>query len=155
MSQSRHALTVTAVAVAAILAAGGCSSHKNPSRPPATGHAVAAPSTSAPDSPQATTSSPAGLSGTWSGQYSGSYQGHFTLHWNQKGSRLHGTISLSAPSMTLPITGFVNGGSIRFGTVGSTAITYSGSVSGSSMSGNYEVHDGSGAGGPWSASQTS
>ena len=44
-----------------------------------------------------------------------------------------------------------NGASIQFGTVGSTAITYAGTVSGSSMSGNYQV--GGSAGGPWSASQ--
>jgi len=35
------------------------------------------------------------------------------------------------------------------------AITYSGTVSGSSMSGNYQVHaQGGAAGGPWSAAKS-
>jgi hypothetical protein len=45
----------------------------------------------------------------------------------------------------------VGGGSIQFGTLGSTAITYSGTVSGSSMSGTYKV--GGAQGGNWSASK--
>lgn len=149
MSRIRYAL----IPAAAVLLAAGCSSHKSPSHPPATGHAISAPSTSAPAAPTATAT--AGLSGTWSGQYSGSYNGNFTLRWHQTGSKLHGTIHLSAPAETLRINGTVNGGAISFGTVGSTAITYSGSVSGNSMSGHYQVHDGSGAGGPWSASKKS
>ena len=152
MSQIRYALAAAAVA---ILAVGGCSSPKSPAHPAATGHAVAAPSTKAPASPTTSATSPAGLTGKWSGQYSGSYNGTFVLHWRQNGSKLKGTINLSAPADTLPINGSVQGESIRFGTVGSTAITYSGTVSGSSMSGHWEFHDGSGAGGPWSASKAS
>ncbi len=54
----------------------------------------------------------------------------------------------------MPINGTVHGNAIRFGTVGSTAITYSGTVSGSSMSGTYQLHTTSGTpGGPWSASK--
>jgi hypothetical protein len=116
-----------------------------------TGHPVAAHATSAPASPTARAT--AGLSGTWSGQYSGSYNGNFTLRWRQTGSKLHGTIKLSAPAQTLRINGTVTGGTIQFGTVGSAGITYSGTVSGSSMSGRYQVNDGSGAGGPWSAAK--
>jgi hypothetical protein len=47
----------------------------------------------------------------------------------------------------------VQGGAIQFGTVGSAAITYSGSVSGNSMSGTYQVANG--GSGSWSASKTS
>ena len=55
---------------------------------------------------------------------------------------------------SLDINGTVNGGTISFGTVGSQAITYSGSVSGDSMSGTYEVQSGGGsAGGSWSATK--
>ena len=149
MSRIRYAL----IAAAAVLLVAGCSSHKSPVHATSTGHAAADPATSAPASPTATAT--AGLTGTWSGQYSGSYNGNFTLRWHQTGSKLHGTIHLSAPADTLPINGTVNGGAISFGTVGSTAITYTGSVSGNSMSGHYQVHDGSGAGGPWSASKKS
>jgi hypothetical protein len=88
------------------------------------------------------------LTGTWSGTYSGDYHGTFTLHWTQSKSRLTGTITISSIGRT-NITGRVSGNTIRFGTVGNArAITYSGSVSGTSMSGTYKT---GGDGGPWSA----
>ena len=92
------------------------------------------------------------LTGTWSGTYSGAYHGTFTLHWTQSGSRLTGTIKLSSNVGRTNITGTVRGNTIRFGTVGNaTAITYSGSVSGTSMSGTYKA---GGAGGSWRAHKT-
>ena len=115
-----------------------------------------APATKAASHHQAAghSEAPGALSGTWSGQYSGSFDGTFTVRWRQSGSRLHGTIHISNPDNTMPINGIVNGNAISFGTVGSTAITYSGTVSGSSMSGNYKVHSTNGSpGGPWSASK--
>jgi hypothetical protein len=88
------------------------------------------------------------LTGTWAGTYSGDYHGTFTLHWTQSKSRLTGTITISSIGRT-NITGRVSGSTIRFGTVGNArAITYSGSVSGTSMSGTYKT---GGDGGPWSA----
>jgi hypothetical protein len=88
------------------------------------------------------------LTGTWSGTYGGAYHGTFTLHWTQSKSRLAGTITISSIGRT-NITGRVSGSTIRFGTVGNArAITYSGSVSGTSMSGTYKT---GGDGGPWSA----
>jgi len=93
------------------------------------------------------------LSGTWSGRYSGAYHGTFTLHWTQSGSQLSGTIKLStSPNSRPSIKGTVHGSTIRFGTVGSAAITYSGTVSGKSMSGRYQTP---GGGGSWSAHKTS
>jgi hypothetical protein len=115
--------------------------------------AAAAPATSAP----AQAAANSGLSGKWRGQYSGAYQGHFVLRWHQSGSRLIGTIALSTPARgTVPIHGTVQGSTIKFGTVGSEAITYSGSVSGSSMSGTWQIKGPGGAagGGPWSASRS-
>jgi hypothetical protein len=91
------------------------------------------------------------LTGTWSGTYRGAYHGTFTLHWTQSKSRLTGTIKLSSVGRT-NITGSVRGSTIRFGTVGNAnAITYSGSVSGRSMSGTYKT---GGVGGSWSAHRT-
>jgi hypothetical protein len=91
------------------------------------------------------------LTGTWSGTYRGAYHGTFTLHWTQSKSRLTGTIKLSSVGRT-NITGSVRGSTIRFGTVGNAnAITYSGSVSGRSMSGTYKT---GGVGGSWSAHKT-
>jgi hypothetical protein len=90
------------------------------------------------------------LSGTWSGQYSGGYNGTFVLHWTQSGSKLTGTIKLSQPSGTFSINGSVHGSAISFGAVGAGA-TYTGSVSGKSMSGNYKAAP---EGGSWSAKKT-
>jgi hypothetical protein len=93
-----------------------------------------------------------GLAGTWTGKYSGAYSGTFTLHWKQTGSKLTGTIRLSRPSGTYGITGSVTRGKIRFGAVDAGA-TYTGTVSGTSMSGTYRSS--AGGGGPWSAHKTS
>jgi hypothetical protein len=88
------------------------------------------------------------LSGSWSGKYSGAYHGTFSLRWTQSGSQLLGTIKLSTTKAVLGIKGSVRSGSIKFGTVGGPGITYSGSASGSSMSGRYKTP---GGGGAWSA----
>jgi hypothetical protein len=95
-----------------------------------------------------TTSASAALSGSWSGSYTGAYHGTFTLNWKQTKSRLKGTIKLSTEPAKLNVTGTVRSSTIRFGTVGSAAITYSGSVSGTSMSGKYTTP---GGGGSWKA----
>ncbi len=98
------------------------------------------------------------LSGKWSGTYSGSFSGTFTLKWQQTGSNLSGTIMISAfKDATTNIHGTVQGNSIRFGTVGSESITYSGSVSGKSMSGTWKLQAGgrSMGGGSWKASKSS
>lgn len=117
--------------------------------PPTTSASTAqAPTTTAP----VTKVAAAGLSGTWSGQYSGAFSGTFKLTWQQTGSKLHGSITLSTPASRETLNGTVTGGAIKFGTVGSTAITYSGTVSGSSMSGSYQVQ-GMGSG-SWSATKS-
>lgn len=91
------------------------------------------------------------LAGTWSGKYSGAYSGTFTLRWKQTRSRLTGSIRLSNPAGTYGITGSVHGTAIAFGAVAAGA-TYTGSVSGKSMSGHYQTAVG---GGHWNARKTS
>ena len=91
------------------------------------------------------------LAGTWSGRYSGAFSGTFTLHWTKWGSKLRGSIALSNPHGKYGINGSVQGRAIRFGAVGAGA-TYTGSVSGKSMSGSYKTAQG---GGTWSAHKTS
>jgi hypothetical protein len=86
----------------------------------------------------------------------GTFQRTFVLDWQQSGSNLSGTIKLSSESGTDEVNGTVNGGMISFGTVGSQAITYSGSVCGDSMSGAYKVQTPNGSvGGSWSATKGS
>ena len=146
-------IAVIALSAGLVLALGDCSSSSSdagstsPTTPPPTSTAPAATS-AAPET--------GGLSGTWSGQYDGTFQGTFVLDWQQSGSKLSGTIELSDGSGSLDINGTVNGGTISFGTVGSQAITYSGSVSGDSMSGTYKVQTPNGSvGGSWSATKGS
>jgi hypothetical protein len=144
-------LVAGALTATVALALAACSGHSggHPGRTRTTAPS-AAPATKAASTPKAASA----LSGRWSGHYSGSYNGTFTLRWRQSGSQLQGTIHLSNPAATLPINGIVHGTAIRFGTVGSTAITYAGNVSGNSMTGTYQVHTASGTpGGPWSASK--
>ena len=145
------------IAAPAALLFAACSTSPSTTTPPPKASAVVAPAATTPaaSAPAATSSAATtgALSGTWNGQYSGSYTGTFTLHWQQNNSTLTGTINLSTAG-TLPIHGTVSGGSIQFGTVGSTQITYSGSVSGNSMSGNYQVASTNGSqNGSWSASR--
>ena len=90
---------------------------------------------------------------SWKGSYSGSYSGTFTIHWRLKASgALTGKITLSRPQGTYGISGKVRGFAITFGAVGAGA-TYTGSVSGSSMSGKYKTGDG--GSGHWNAHKTS
>ena len=98
------------------------------------------------------------LSGKWSGSYKGAFSGTFRLTWQQSGQNLSGTIMISGfKDVPTSIHGTVEGASIRFGTVGSESITYSGSVSGSSMSGTWKIQAGgrSMGGGSWNASKSS
>jgi len=118
-------------------------------------HAASRPSSStttrAVSAPKTTSST---LTGKWKGRYGGSYNGTFKLRWHQSGSHLRGHITISNPPSRLPINGTLHGSKISFGTVGSLAITYSGTISGDSMSGTYRVHGGNAStGGPWSASK--
>jgi opacity protein-like surface antigen len=93
------------------------------------------------------------LGGTWKGSYGGSYSGTFTIHWRQASSgALRGNITLSRPPGTYTISGKVRGSAITFGAVGAGA-TYTGAVSGSSMSGRYKTGDG--GSGHWSAHKVS
>jgi hypothetical protein len=154
----RAAVLTTGVCIAAALALAGCGSGGSSSTTTQTSSPASSPSTSTPTSAVTTTTPPAsssssssGLSGKWSGTYSGAYSGTFKLDWQQSGSKLSGTIDLSTGG-TNSVTGTVTGSSIKFGTVGGPGITYTGTVSGSSMSGSYNTP---GGGGSWSAHQTS
>jgi hypothetical protein len=118
--------------------------------------AAVAASAAAASTPASTTTAPAtatasDLTGTWNGTYNGSYSGTFTVKWTQSGANVDGTIALPSVGTTEQLNGTVSGDKITFGTVGSFAVTYSGTFSGSSMSGTYNV-TGSPAGN-WSASK--
>lgn len=136
--------------LAAVLSAlvSGCGGSSSPTTK--TSAATGAAATRVAATSKASSNQSGGVSGKWSGQYGGAYSGTFKLHWIQSGSNLSGAIKLSAPANTLAIHGTLNGGTIKFGTVGSVAITYTGTVSGSSMSGSYNTPAG---GGSWSADQ--
>ena len=87
------------------------------------------------------------VAGTWKGKYSGAVSGTFTLTWSQVGSKLTGSISLSSPKGKYGISGSLTRKGIKFGAV-AVGATYTGSVSGTAMSGNWNSPQG---GGTWSA----
>jgi hypothetical protein len=145
----RTIVTFAALALVSLLAA--CSASSTTGTPTPTSAPTATPTiapTATPTPPPAAVD----LSGTWSGQYSGVYTGTFVLTWTQSVSSLTGHIVLSSPARTLGITGNVAGSAINFGAVG--AVTYTGTISGSTMSGTYTVL-GSATGGSWNANKTS
>jgi hypothetical protein len=151
----RKMLMLVVVLLPAALVAGcsgssGATSSSTPASPSSPTPSSTASTPSSPSTPAS--SDAAALSGTWSGHYSGAYRGTFTLTWTGSGSKLTGTIKLSTPPNTLHLTGAVKGNTITFGTVGSSAITYTGKVSGDSMAGTYRV--GGSPGGPWSATRS-
>jgi threonine dehydrogenase-like Zn-dependent dehydrogenase len=148
MSRTKIALIV---APGAVLLIAACSTAPAKTTTSTTQPAAPAATTStSPPAAAATTST--ALSGTWNGQYSGSYNGTFKLTWQQSNSTLSGSIDVSSLGGSVAINGTVNGSSIQFGTLGSTQITYTGSVSGSSMSGSWQIANG-GGNGSWSASK--
>lgn len=119
---------------------------------PPVGSAASTPLSAPPSSPSA--AGALDLSGTWNGKYSGAFSGTFVLKWTQASGKLTGTINLSTAPGALPINGTVVGGHIQFGTVGSTAITYTGAVSNGAMSGNYKVAGNAAATGSWTATKS-
>jgi hypothetical protein len=147
----RTILIGMAIPLVSLMAA--CSASSTTGTPTPSSIPVRSTPTSAPTSTPAapTTAAAGGLSGTWTGSYSGFFNGTFTLTWAQSGSTLSGQIALSSPNETLDITGNEAGTTLTFGAVG--VVTYTGSVSGSTMSGTYKVPNGSG--GSWNASKTS
>jgi len=93
-----------------------------------------------------------GLAGKWKGQYGGAVSGHFTIHWQQTGTTLHGTIKLSSPSGKYAIDGGVRGKKIKFGAL-TVGASYKGVLHGSTkMSGTWTSGNG---GGSWSAHKVS
>lgn len=164
--RSRGAIGVAVVAVAALAA--GCSNsggsshrtvaheltpaaHTIPRKSSADRPAPASAKTPTSDGPSH--DSGLDLSGSWSGRYEGGYSGSFHLTLVQHGQRLVGSITLSTTTQRDRLTGKVNGSTITFGTVGSQAITYSGTVSGNTMTGAYQV--GGAPTGSWSATRSS
>lgn len=152
MNQSK---LLVAAASLALLAA--CSSSRKVADHPSSTSAGAPVSrstaTSSPPSATLTLAAVGSLSGAWHGSYSGAFTGTFQVQWVEAGGKLAGTITLSGEPAPLPLTGSVSGSSIQFGTVGSQAITYSGSVSGSGMHGQYQLGGGTAGSGPWSATR--
>jgi hypothetical protein len=153
----RTIVMFTATAMVSLMAACGASTTTNTptpaSTPVPTPVTTPVPTAVPTSAPAATPLPPAGgLSGVWSGKYDGIYTGTFALTWQQSGAGVTGTIVLSSPARTLSITGNEAGTAINFGAVG--GVTYTGAVSGNSMSGTYTV-PGTGSGGSWSATKSS
>jgi hypothetical protein len=145
MNNGTRLIVASMVVAAGVLAGCGESSGGTPT--PRQSTASTATPTAAPTQAPATVD----LSGTWKGTYSGPFNGSFTLTWTQTTGALDGTIMLTSPPDNLNISGTVTGSSISFGAVG--VVTYTGMVSGSSMSGSY-TDVANGQTGSWSANKS-
>lgn len=148
----RITLGITAL-LSGVLLAGCSSSTSDTPTPTAAANNISTPTPTATAAAPTTAAAAAAadVSGGWKGQYSGVYNGTFTLSWQQNGSAVNGQIVLSSPPKTFDITGNLAGNAITFGAVG--GVSYTGTVSGSSMSGTYQV-PGTGSGGNWSANKS-
>ena len=99
------------------------------------------------------------LSGTWSGTWKDTTdpaEGTFKLTWQQSGPTLSGTITIAGTPCLGggQIAGALNGSTISFGVVkGAVEVAYTGSVSGTTMSGTYTTSCGN-AQGNWEAKKT-
>lgn len=155
---------VLALAVLVIAVLGACSSSKSSDNPTVGAGAtsggattLATTATTAATATSAAAAATGGLSGTWSGDYTQTSPapaaGTFTLAWQQSGSNVTGTINIPGACNACPISATVNGSSVTFGVVALGGITYTGTVSGSSMSGTYATADSS-TKGTWKASKT-
>ena len=134
---SREVLLGVAAAAVMLLAIGCSSSGKTSNPTTATSPAAAG-----------------GVSGNWTGTYDGSFSGTFSLSWTQAGSNLTGTIMISGfGNAPTSISGTLQGNSIHFGSVGGQ-VQYTGTLSGSSMSGTWTLAGNAGHG-SWKASKTS
>jgi hypothetical protein len=113
--------------------------------------------------PPAVSSSESGSSGvvgrwngTWTTTSGPAGSGGFRIDFTQSGNDLTGAIVIAGtPCITTgTITGTLSGNTISFGAVqGSQTISYSGTVSGNSMSGEYSAPDCGNAKGTWKASR--
>ena len=135
----------------------------------------AAPSTAAPAGPGATTGGagaaqppggqPGGqpgaqagpaFTGLWAGEYMSTVpanaDGTFTVVFEGSAPNYTGSIVIAGLcEPDCPITATVTGNTIGFGSVGPRAVTYKGTVSGSSMSGTYAVGSEGQGEGTWKA----
>ena len=107
-------------------------------RPPS--HASIRPTaipTSIPAPTPTAIQAPPDLSGAWTGLCTGPLNGFFSLTLTQTANALDGTMTLSSPILNLHISGIsgnLTGSTISFETVG--VVTYTGTLSGSTISGS-------------------
>jgi hypothetical protein len=148
----RRLLSAFVLVFVAVACGGSTTPQAGSSTPPA--------SSSGSPSPSPSTSSNS-LTGTWTGTYQSttttSAYGTFTIVFTQAGSQLNGTIDIknSGCISTGTITGTVSGGTITFGAVkGAQTIDYTGTVSGTTMSGTYSAPQCAHGKGTWTATRS-
>jgi hypothetical protein len=94
--------------------------------------------------------------GTWTSTSSPGASGTFHIEFTQSGDQLNGSITITnSPCIaTGTITGALDGNSITFGAVkGSQNIAYTGTISGTSMSGTYTAPQCDNGVGDWEATK--
>ena len=149
----RTALRAIVLGILFVTVLGACSTTGTATPTPATPTPTSAgtplpssaPTGAATAPPTVAASNPStGLTGTWNGTWQDTTPdqagGTFVLMWTQNGTALTGNIVVEGtPCLSAAtVTGSVNGTSISFGAVsGTNTVSYTGTISGSSMQGNY------------------
>lgn len=98
--------------------------------------------------PTATQATP-GPSQTWAGRCTGPFNGLCSLTLTRTANALDGTFVLSSPSDHVHVSGYLSGPTISFGAVG--VVTFTGILSGTTMSGSYRADIAGGKTGSWRA----
>ena len=146
-----------------VLAATACGGGSNDSGTvtgsPTTTAAAGVTTTATGSTPTTAGGSTGALAGTWSGEFTQtkptSDSGTFGLTFEGSAPSYTGTITISGTcEPSCPITATVTGNTIAFGSISPFAITYDGTISGSSMSGSYTVGTGPYEG-TWKATKAS
>jgi hypothetical protein len=144
----RKSLVGAAILVTAcLLLSSGCSSSGNgkaststPNTASATSSSAAAPSSAASSTAASSPAAEDKIAGTWNGTFTGgTSSGMFKVVFTQQGETIAGNITITGNGGNAqgPIRGKLTGSNITFGAVGGTAISFTGSFSGNSMSGTY------------------
>jgi len=138
----RFVAAIAFVSLAATACGGGSNDNGTVTGTPTTTAAATATTQAA-----AVTTAPAvsggALAGTWAGEYTQtkptSDGGTFSVTFEGSAPDYTGTISIAGSCDPCPITATVKGSTITIGAIGASAITYDGTIAGSSMSGTYSA----------------
>lgn len=147
-------------ALTLVLVAAACGGSDSSAAPPTGTAATTAPPAVTASSTPSDSGSADAIEGPWDGTWTSTStpgaSGTFHIEFTQSGDQLNGSITITnSPCITTgTISGALDGNSITFGAVkGSQNVAYTGTISGSSMSGTYAAPQCDNGVGDWTATK--